>query len=151
MSNFCSVDEALDFAIDKEQEAHDFYTDLAGKMDKQWMAQIFMDFAKEEAGHKEKLLAVKSGGKMEPAKENVVDLKIADYLAEVDPDTADDYQKALIVAMKAEKAAFKLYTDLATSTEDTGIRDTFLVLAQEEAKHKLRIEVEYDDVILAEN
>ena len=31
------------------------------------------------------------------------------------------------------------------------LKQTFLGLAQEEAKHKLRFEVEYDDVILAEN
>jgi len=151
MSNFSSVDEVLDFAIDKEQDAHDFYTDLADSMEKQWMAQIFRDFAKEEAAHKEKLLSVKAGGQMEPAKEKVLDLKIADYLADVESDTADNYQNALVLAMKAEKAAFKLYTDLAASTDNADIEAIFLALAQEEAKHKLRIEIEYDDVILAEN
>ena len=151
MSNFGSVDEALDFAIEKEQDAHDFYTDLASGMEKKWMAEIFMDFAKEEAGHKQKLISVKAGGKMAPAREKVADLKIAEYLADVEPETANDYQSALILAMKSEKAAFRLYTDLAASTDDAEIKDMFLALAQEEAKHKLRIEIEYDDTILAEN
>ena len=62
-----------------------------------------------------------------------------------------DYQSALILAMKKEKAAFRLYTDLAASTEDEGIRDLFQGLAQEEAKHKLRFEVEYDDDFLRDN
>ena len=31
------------------------------------------------------------------------------------------------------------------------MRELFLSLAQEEAKHKLRFEIEYDDMILTEN
>jgi rubrerythrin len=62
-----------------------------------------------------------------------------------------DYQSALILAMKQEKAAFRLYTDLAASTDDEKVRDLFLGLAQEEAKHKLRFEVEYDDDFLRDN
>jgi rubrerythrin len=60
------------------------------------------------------------------------------------------YQEALIVAMKKEKAAFKLYTDLAASTADERIKATFSALAQEEAKHKLRFEIEYDNLLLLE-
>ena len=62
-----------------------------------------------------------------------------------------DYQHVLILAMKREKAAFKLYTDLAAAVDDAGIKAAFESLAQEEAKHKLRFEVEYDDNILIEN
>ena len=53
--------------------------------------------------------------------------------------------------MKREKASFRLYSDLAASVDDEDLKQTFLALAHEEAKHKLRFEVEYDDVILAEN
>jgi hypothetical protein len=38
----------------------------------------------------------------------VGDLKVADYLVDVEPDSALDYQQALIVAMKREDAAFKM-------------------------------------------
>jgi len=53
--------------------------------------------------------------------------------------------------MKEEKSAFKLYSDLAARTDDVSTREIFLSLAQEEAKHKLRFEIEYDDNILREN
>jgi len=53
--------------------------------------------------------------------------------------------------MKQEKAAFKLYSNLADKTDDDNLKALFLTLAQEEAKHKLRFEVEYDEVILKEN
>ena len=115
------------------------------------MRDVFLGFAREEVGHKAKLLAVKSGKVLLKAKEKVTDLKIGDYLVAVDPGPVADYQSALVIAMKKEKAAFRLYTDLAATTDDAGLRETFQALAQEEAKHKLRFEIEYDDYVLAEN
>ena len=120
-------------------------------MDKPAMKNVFLGFAKEEEGHKAKLVGVKEGKKLEPTKTKVLDLKIGDYLVEEEPTGDLDYQGALILAMKQEKAAFKLYSDLAASTDDDGIRNLFLSLAQEEAKHKLRFEIEYDDNILSWN
>jgi rubrerythrin len=151
MMQFDSVEAVLDFAIKNEQDASDFYTELASKMEKPYMKQAFEGFAAEERGHKAKLEAVKGGKIAKLTKGKVLDLKIGDYLVEQKPSASMDYQSALILAMKQEKAAFRLYTDLAASTDDAGIRDLFLGLAQEEAKHKLRFEVEYDEDFLREN
>ena len=148
---FDSVDAVLDFAIKNEQDASDFYTELASKMEKPYMKQAFEGFAAEERGHKAKLESVKKGKIAKLAKTKVLDLKIGDYLVEQKPSASMDYQSALILAMKQEKAAFRLYTDLAASKDDEKVRDLFLGLAQEEAKHKLRFEVEYDDDFLREN
>ena len=62
-----------------------------------------------------------------------------------------DYQQALIVAMKKEKKAFKMYNDLAAVVDDGSLQAVFLSLAQEEAKHKLRFEIEYDDYVMKDN
>ena len=148
---FESVDAVLDFAIQNEQDASDFYTELASKMEKPYMKQAFESFAAEERGHKAKLESVKGKKKETLSKTKVLDLKIGDYLVEQKPSASMDYQSALILAMKQEKAAFRLYTDLAASTDDDNVRDLFLGLAQEEAKHKLRFEIEYDEHILTEN
>ncbi len=146
-----NANEILDLAIEREQDAHDFYMGLASKSDSKAMTKTFEQFAAEEAGHKKKLERVKAGKKLLTAGAKVADLKIAEYTVDVDPDEELDYQAALIVAMKREKAAFRLYSDLAASTDDGELQAVFLELAQEEAKHKLRFEVEYDDVILTEN
>ena len=151
MKAFGSVDEILDFAIGKEEEAVQLYTRLASQTRKSWMRQVFEEFANEERGHKEKLLAIKQGKLLLPAAEKVMDLKIGDYLMDVEPSPDLDYQDALILAMKEEKAAFKLYSDLAAATDDDSLRATLLALAQEEAKHKLRFEIEYDEHILTED
>ncbi len=151
MSVWKSFDEILDFAIKNEEEAAQFYTDLAAKAELAPMRGVFEDFAREERGHKAKLLGVKKSGNAQPATGSVLDLKIGDYLVESKPSADMDYQQALILAMKQEKAAFKLYSDLAAATDDSDLRNLLLSLAQEEAKHKLRFEVEYDDYILTEN
>jgi rubrerythrin len=146
-----NVDEILDFAIEREQEAHDFYADLAKRAERPGMDDLFARFAREELGHKKRLEGIKAGKRSFPVAKDVPDLKIGDYLIDVEPTGELKYQEALIVAMKREKAAFKLYTDLANLTTDNELKLTFQGLAQEEAKHKLRFEIEYDDMILVEN
>jgi rubrerythrin len=148
MSKFGSVDQALDFAIEREEESARFYGDLAGAMERPAMRQVFEAFAREEVGHKDKLLGVKRGRRLLSAETKVADLKVADYLVEAQPSPGMDYREALILAMKREKAAFKLYHDLAGAAGDEEVRRVFLSLAQEEARHKLRFEIEYDEVIL---
>ena len=111
---------------------------------------MFQDFADEERGHKVKLEAIKSNKSLVPAIGKVVDLKIGDYLVEAEPNPNMDYQKALILAMQQEKAAFRLYSDLAASA-GSEFKTIFLALAQEEAKHKLRFELEYDEHCLKDN
>jgi len=151
MNEFKTVDQILDFAIDAEQEAVDFYTGLASNAKNSGMKEVFEDFAKEEMKHKARLLDVKQTGIMESSKEKVLDLKIADYLVSVIPTPDMPYQEALIVAMKKEKAAFKLYMALSVRAETDALKDLFLSLAVEESKHKLRFEVEYDEFVLREN
>ena len=148
---FDTVDKILDFAIEKEEDAARFYTDLAGKMDRPSMKEVFQSFAREEKAHKEKLIGVKAGKLLISAEKKITDLKIGDSLVDIDMSGEMSYQEALIVAMKAEKAAFKLYHDLAQATDNADLQQLFLDLAQEEAKHKLRFEIEYDDQILSEN
>jgi rubrerythrin len=151
MKQWDSVDEILDYAIGQEEQAVDFYTDLAARVEKPWVRKIFEDYAEEERGHKRKLLAIKEGKLLHSDERVVDDLKIADYLVDASPDISMGYRDALILAMKKEKAAFKLYNDLATASSDSQIRETFQNLAQEEAKHKLRFELEYDDAIQSAN
>ena len=146
-----TAEEILVFAIQNEQAAADFYNKLAGKSELSHVKDVFLGFAKEEMGHKAKLEAVQTGKRLIGAEKAISDLKIGDHLEDIDLDATLGYQEALIVAMKAEKAAFKLYTELASATDDAGLKETLLGLAQEEAKHKLRFEIEYDEHILTEN
>ena len=151
MQEFNSIDDVLDFAIQKEQEAHDMYMGLAANLARPEMKAVFEQFAQEELGHKAKIEAVKLGGELKAIEEKVQNLKIADYLVDIEPSPSMTYQEALIIAMQAEKRAYLLYNDLAEKAEDGALVELFLTLAQEEAKHKLRFEIEYDENVMTEN
>lgn len=146
-----TVDEILDYAIDQEQQAADFYTNLAARAEKAGMRNALLDFAKEEVSHKERLLAVKGGERELTPEQEVLDLKVSDYLVEVDAGPDISYQDALIVAMKRERAAFRLYSDMAAKVPDSHLKEVLTGLAKEEAKHKLFFESTYDEQILKDN
>lgn len=147
-----TLDEALDFAIREEEQAAAFYRALAQRMPRPNMRKVFEDFAREEDAHRAKLVAVKQGARLPAPDGPPLDLKIVDYLAQVSPFAPElDYQQALVVAMHKEKAAYVLYTSLAEKAADPVLRDLFLGMAQEEARHKLRFEIEYDEGVLIWN
>jgi rubrerythrin len=151
MNTFGSVDEALDFAISREIEANEFYVELAGRVASPAMKRLFEQFAGEEEGHRIKLEGVKRDRSLLPAHNRITDLKISDYLVSADPSPDIGYQDALILAMNKEKAAFRMYVDLAEAATDSGLQALFRSLAQEEANHKLRFEIEYDNEVMTEN
>ena len=150
MTNFGSIEEILEFAIGEEIAANKFYLELAGRAKNPAIREAFEEFAAEELGHKARLENIKKSSVL-PQTEKVADLKVSDYLVAGEAGAEMDYQDALILAMKKEKAAYKLYHQLAAIIEDESLREVFLSLAQEEAKHKLRFEIEYDEVILKDN
>jgi rubrerythrin len=151
MKKFETVDEILDFAMNEEQQAVDFYSELAENAKTDDMRQVFTEFAEEEIKHKQRLMKIKEEGFYTLEKEQITDLKISDFVVNVKPTPGMTYEEALILAMKKEKAAFKLYTALADRAPDAQLKDVFLGLAQEESKHKLRFEIEYDEYVLREN
>ena len=101
--------------------------------------------------HKSRLLGIKEEKTLKLAGETVRDMKIADYLVDVAPKPDMTYADALVLAMKKEKNAFRLYSFLSEETPDPIMKGLFLTLAMEESRHKLRFEVEYDEYILKEN
>jgi rubrerythrin len=143
MENFESVDEILDFAINREIEAIELYTNLAGKVNKPEMRKVLKGFAKEEQEHMMKLEDAKAEGII-LKDEEVSGLGIAEDIegGEARPDMS--YADILIFAMKKEDVSVNLYTDLAKMVQDEELKEMFLQLAQEETEHKLRFELEYD-------
>jgi len=152
MENFKSTEDIINYAIQSEQEAHDFYMELSELVKFNELKVILKQFAAEELGHKQKLSRIiENTDQTGLIQESVVDMKMADYHVDIAPKKDMTYQDLLTIAMKKEKGAFKLYTDLAKKISDQNIKEIFLGLAQEEAKHKLRFEIEYDEYILKEN
>lgn len=151
MKEFNNIDEILAFAIEQEQKAVDFYTGLAREGHSEEMKRVFLEFAGEEIRHKKRLTQIREQGIFTMSSEKVADLKIAEYTAEVKAGGKLSYEEALILAMKREKAAFRLYTSLAERAPTKELKDIFESLAMEESRHKLRFELEYDEFVLREN
>jgi rubrerythrin len=151
MTNLNSLDDILDYAIAMEQAAADLYTKIAEQASADNIRDTFLSFAQEERNHKAKLENVKTGTIELGSTEKVLDLKIADYINDIEITDNSSYQDILVFAMKQEKQAFRLYTDLAERADNDELRQMFLALAHEEANHKLHFEIEYDERVLREN
>lgn len=148
MSGLHDITAILDFAIGEEIAAAAFYMDLAQRTTRPDLRETLVGFAREEEGHRARLEAIKTGAMTLAPHQPVGSLKIADYLVDVAPDPQMSYREALAVAINKEKAAYRLYSDLAARTAESSLRNTFLALAAEEARHRLRFETEYDDLLV---
>ncbi len=151
MSNPNSLEEILDYAIAMEQAAVELYTGIAAQATSDHNRRLFNDFAQEERGHKLRLEQVKAGTIEIGSQKKILDLKLADYTNDVVITETSSYQEILVFTMKQEKQAYRLYSDLAMRADNEEARALFLSLAQEEANHKLKFELEYDERILGEN
>ena len=151
MTEFTNINDILDFAIQNEQNAVEFYNELAKTARTDDMHSTFTLFAQEEMGHKARLLKIKEQGIFNLPIAKVADLKIADYVVRTEVKGEMTYEQTLVLAMKREKAAFKLYMKLSEKAPNEELKKLFIGLAQEESRHKLRFELEYDEFVLREN
>lgn len=151
MSDLSNLEDILNYAIEMEQAAVDLYTRIAEQTKSETTKKVFLGFANEERGHKTKLQNVKAGKSFISSAAAVQDLKISDYTNDIELSDNPSYGDVLLFAMKQEKQAYRMYTDLAERTDSAELKDLFLALAQEEAKHKLRFEIEFDEHELTEN
>ncbi|NWG02911.1 MAG: ferritin family protein [Syntrophaceae bacterium] len=140
--------EIIKFAIEKEIKAFDFYTNAKKAAKFSGAKELFSDLAKEEVGHRKMLEKINLKRIDQLRIEKVPDLKISSYLtdAEFKPDMP--YADILRMAIKMEERALTLYTKMNKSNQDEKLNKLFTFLANEEAKHKLRLEKVYDDEIL---
>ncbi len=140
--------EMIDFAIQREIESINFYNQARKMVKHSGTRDLFLDFAKQEEGHKKKLEGVEAGkiplGKIE----KIPNLKISDYLVEAELRPDISYADILRIAMKREERSVRLYTDLNEKNQDENLRTLFAFLIQEESKHKYALEKIYDDEIL---
>lgn len=145
------INEILDFAIEREYEAAGFYKELQSKVQSDSSIEMLVDFEKMELGHAHKLEKFKKEGIDKFKNKEVSDLKLSDYLVRPELTEKMTFQDVLVVAMKREETAKKLYEALAAESDDLAVRQLFIKLASEEAQHKLLLETLYDDQINWEN
>jgi rubrerythrin len=149
--NSDKFNEIIDFAIDGEKDAVKFYQDLQTKVKFTAQKAMLKELEDMEKGHIVILENIRSKGFQNLEVKEIPDLQISNYVVDVLPAADMTYQDILIIAMKKEEQAKKLYTDLAANFPGTEMETLFLKLASEEASHKLKFETLYDEEILKEN
>jgi rubrerythrin len=148
---FGELREIINFAIEREQEAVDFYTDVAARMKPETLAEELRRIAAMEVQHRERLKRLDVTAYAAAPVAKASDLKIADYLVALEPKPGMTWQEILNIAMHRELASMNLYADLAKLSTDAGVRRLFENLSAEESKHKLFFETTWDDEVLIEN
>ena len=138
--------ECIETAIKREEDAFAFYTDLAGQVADESARETVLWIAGEEKKHKAFL--VKFRDKAEgPKGMRVADVtyyKLAEHLDE--PEASENMSRAEIFLLAAhrEKRANQFYTDLAALyDEGVEVREMLLRIANEELKHKEKMEYLY--------
>ena len=143
-----SLDEIIDFAIEREKEAVLFYQNLQKMVNFSEKKQLLQKFEAMERGHIIILEQIRKKDIKKIEVPEVQNLHISDYLVSTSPSEDMSYQDILILAMKKEEAAYKLYTDLSEKSRLGEVKKLFQRLASEEAKHKLAFEEMYDEEVL---
>ena len=143
--------EVIDFAIQGEKDAVGFYRELQTKTKFQAQKKMLKEYENMEKGHVIVLENIRKKGMQNITVKEVTNLNISEYLVEVEPNAEMDYQDILILAMKKEEQAQKLYANMAGNFPGTELETLFLKLAAEEAEHKLQFETLYDEHVLKEN
>ena len=140
--------EIITFAIRREIDSMEFYKKASAMVKHSGTRDLFLDFVKQEEGHKTKLEEVLAGKIVLGKIEKIPNLKISDYMVEAELRPDISYGDILRIAMKREERSVKLYTDLNEKNRDEVLKNLFTFLIQEETKHKYFIEKLYDDEVL---
>ncbi|MEJ2586176.1 MAG: ferritin family protein [Deltaproteobacteria bacterium] len=142
---FESFEEIMEYAIGKEIEAAQFYEEASRKEKFSGVKDVFQSFAAEERKHQAMLEGFSKENIDAYPVEKIPDLKRSDYLVDLEYEPGMAYEDILKLAMKREEKAFKFYSDFSKQATQPEHKKLFDILAQEESKHKLRLETIYDD------
>ena len=145
------VNELIARAAEEEDKSYKFYMD-AIDLTEDAAAKIWLkELAEEELKHKEMLQDFDNTKitKFEPGE--IQDLRITEFLTDKEVTDIKNFQDVLIVAMKKEQKAYNFYVSMAQSSDSENMKSLCKFLAQEELKHKHKIELSYDEIIFREN
>ena len=145
--------ELLDTAIYKEIASQAFY--IAGQSRTQDPAAkaLMKELAEEELAHSEWLKSFKERGLEKRAwrQQEVSNLRISEYLTGGDTLEGAGLQDTLIFAMKRQQQAVDFYAKMMGAIRNKPAKRLCQKLVHEELKHKLRLEMFYDDLFYEED
>lgn len=139
-----TIGRIIRLAIRREQEAYNFLMAMSECVESPGIKYMFKDLAKEELEHKDKLELelIKLGEVVQPQTSQTETEN--PYYIESDECATMDYTDLLRLCIEKEDISFRFYINMAVQLNQEESRDTLLALAEEELRHKLRFEAEYE-------
>lgn len=141
--------------LQMEIDANKYYTEHAKRVQHRGTQAMLLELADEEQMHVKLFQAALDGkpidfGKAVPPPER--DLKIGENLRDdIEITEKSEPSDVLVVAIKAEMNAIKVYGKWAEEHKGTEIETLLTNIVNEEKTHKYRLEMIYDDEYLNEN
>jgi rubrerythrin len=140
--------ELLDNAIYKEISSQAFYIAGQNKTEDPGAKALLIELAEQELKHAELLKGLKAEELAEQHwyQEKVPNLRISEYLTSSDTVEGAGLQETLILAMKREQQSVEFYSKMMGVLRDKAAKYLCEKLVQEELRHKLKLEMYYDDL-----
>ena len=145
--------ELLDTAIYKEIASQAFYVAGQRNTEDSGAKALMKELAEEELKHAQLLKSLKEKdlGKSGWHREKVPNLMIGEYLVSGETLEGIHLQDTLIFAMKREQESVDFYSRMMGVIIDKDAKHLCQRLVSEELKHKLRLEMFYDDFFYGED
>lgn len=140
-----TLSSVLGIAIDKEKEAYNFYMELFNLVEDKEAKDTLKYIAQEESKHQDFLETCRKGQfcanvlKMDAA----VDYKIVEHIGKADIKKNMKSAEVYLVAANRELNSFNFYKSLADSYPAGEVKDLLTKMANEEMKHKEKMEYLY--------
>jgi len=140
-----TVAEILNMAIQREEVAYDFYMDIYHRVEDASVRDTVEFIAGEEKKHKAFLVSYKEGkyGADSLRMADVVEYKLAEYLEEPEISQNSSSEDVYLVAAHREARSHQFYQELASMHADSNLKTMLLKMANEELKHKEKMEYLY--------
>ncbi|MCF6157221.1 MAG: hypothetical protein E3K32_01310 [wastewater metagenome] len=145
------IQEIVKQATEQEDRAHKFYMNALETVQDAAARAWIKELAEEELKHKKMLEALDVSKIKEFKPDDIQDLHITEYLVDKEITEVKDAQDLLIVAMKKEQKSYNFYVSMAKSMNNGEVKKLCRMLAQEELKHKHKLELYYDDFVFRED
>ena len=138
-----SITDILNYAIEREIESKKFYDQLTQRIEKKEVRKVIKNFALDEYQHKLRLEDIRDS-KISFTDDDAGSLGLTNCLDDVEPHAEMSYKELLAFGIRKEDKSYRLYTQLAQYSKSMKFKEVFSQLAQEEAHHRLNLELEYD-------
>jgi rubrerythrin len=142
----------IDIAIQREEEAYAFYTDLLANVLDQSAKDALKLLANEEKKHKAFLVSYRDGGFGANALRlsHPIDYKVAEHIEKPDIKKDLNSRDVFLVAAHRELNSYNFYMGLANLHPEGEIKDIFIKMASEELNHKEKVEYLYANAAFAQ-